>query len=243
MQIDFYEEFPSEINLRKLRLIKFKSRVFIAGKDLNEFEKVERRAKKINRKLRFIYWPIIKNSYWISPFSNKKDLLELFHELSKYKGKILIDLEFPLKRSLIIKNLFNIGKNKKLIREFLEKNKDNIITAQYPPSVFANILRLFGLDYNIVNEKQFMCYSSSAPEIVRKHVEKNLMEIKNKENYTIVLGTIATGILGNEKILAPSNLKKDLQLVKNIGFNRVVIFRLGGLNKEYLKIINKFVRH
>ena len=82
MKIDFYEEFPRKENIEKLKLIKFKTRLFIAAKSLNEFQELERQTKKINSKVECAYWPIIKNSYWISPFANTSDLLNLFDELS-----------------------------------------------------------------------------------------------------------------------------------------------------------------
>ena len=35
--------------------------------------------------------------------------------------------------------------------------------------------------------------------------------------------------------------KEHLKLCDEIGIKEVVLFRLGGLNKEYLKVIKKFV--
>ena len=64
--------------------------------------------------------------------------------------------------------------------------------------------------------------------------------IKDKENYSISLGTIAIGILGNEPILPPEQLRRDISFIKEAGFNRITIFRLGGLNKDYIKILKKF---
>ncbi|HLD37303.1 MAG TPA: hypothetical protein VJA86_01820, partial [Candidatus Nanoarchaeia archaeon] len=81
MQIDFYEEFPTKDNLEKLKLIKFESRIFIAAKSLNEFNKIAWQARRINKNLNYACWPIIKNSYWISPFSSTEDLVKLFSEL------------------------------------------------------------------------------------------------------------------------------------------------------------------
>lgn len=37
MKVEFYEEFPTRENLEKLKLIKFKTRLFIAAKSLAEF--------------------------------------------------------------------------------------------------------------------------------------------------------------------------------------------------------------
>ena len=138
MQIEFYEEFPSKKNLEKLKLIKFPTKIFIAGKSIKEFQKFENIAKKYKKNLEVAYWPIIKNSYWISPFSNTEDLVETFKKLETIENSLLIDLEFPLKNKLmILKNSFSFFRNKKLIKKFLEKNYKRITTAEYPFSILS----------------------------------------------------------------------------------------------------------
>ncbi len=242
MKIEFYEEFSNKENLDKLKLIKFKTRLFIAAKSLKEFQKFEEQSKKIKKDLEVAYWPIVQNSYWISPFSNKEDLIELFNELNGIKNHLLIDLELPLRKrwSMYIKNIFHFRQNKKLITKFIEKNKKRITTAEYVRGAYSNYARFLGLDYNIKVEKSLMFYSSCISEEDAKKWKQKIFQIKDKITYSISLGTIATGILGNEPILSPKNLEKDLEFVKRAGFDKVIIFRLGGLNKEYMKIINKF---
>ncbi len=240
MQMDFYCEFPKE-GLEKLKLINFPSRIFIAAHSVEEFQKFEKRAKKLNKKITCCYWPLVKGPYWISPFSNKKDLIELFNELEKTKTPLLIDLEPPiLNKKLFLKNLFNFKKNKNLIKKFLERNKKRITTAQHP-LVNSRLMRLLGLDYNINYEKSLMYYSSMISKLLSKKIKENLIKIKNKENYSIGLGTLAKGILGNEPLLSSENLEKDLNFFRRTGFNRVIIFRLGGLNKEYIEVIKRFL--
>lgn len=243
MEVGFYEEFPSKKNLNKLKLISFPTRIFIAEKSLKEFKKWENYVKKINKKTKCGYWPIIKNSYWISPFSNTKDLQETFNELSKLKNKLLIDLELPfLNRKMFLKNFLKFPKNKKLIKEFIEKNKKRIVTAEYPSSIFSIFTKILGINYKIKTEKSIMWYSSMFSEKLNNKIKENLPKLKNKKQYSISLGTIAKGILGNEPIISPENLEKDLEFVKKAGFNKVIIFRLEGLNKNYLKVLKEFVK-
>lgn len=244
MQIEFYEEFPNEQNLGKLAFTKFPSKIFIAAKSIEEFQRYETIAKKYKKNIKIAYWPIIKNSYWISPFSNTKDLINLFSELTKIKNDLLIDLELPLanKWGMYIKNIFSFRKNKRLIRNFLEQNKSRITTAEYPFAFVSKFMRLIGLNYNIHYERSIMFYSSMFSDKLNRTVKYNLRKIKNKSNYSISLGTIATGILGNEPLLTPENLEKDLKFVKESGFKKVIIFRLEGLNKEYIKVLNKFIK-
>ena len=240
MKIDFYEEFPTKANIKKLKLIKFSSRLFIAKKSLNEFKKLEKQIKKINKNIECAYWPIIKNSYWISPFSNTQDLIELFDGLNKENNHLLIDLELPKKKKLIWKNITRYFQNRKLIKTFLEKNKYKITTAQFPSSIISLFMKILGLDYNVELEKSFMWYSSMNSKFMNDNIKKNFIKLKNKSKYSISLGTIATGILDNESILTPNKLKEDLQFIKEAGFNKIVIFRLGGLNKEYIQVINQY---
>ena len=242
MKVEFYEEFPNKENLERLKLIKFKTRLFIAAKSLKEFQRFEKQAKKIKRNLEAAYWPIVKNSYWISPFSNTKDLIELFNELEKINNHLLIDLELPLAKHwrLYLKNILYLGKNKKLILNFLEKNKNKITTAEYIRSPLSKKTKFLGLDYDVKTEKSLMFYTSTIKKTDENLWKKKIFQIKNKKNYSISLGTLAIGILENEKILSPKNLEKDLEFVKKAGFDKVIIFRLEGLNKEYMKVINKF---
>lgn len=242
MQIDFYEEFPDYKNLKKLNLIKFPSKLFIAEKSIENFQKWEKYVRKINKKVKCIYWSVIDNSYWISPFSNTKDLNELFTDLKKIENPILIDLEFPLKKKMILKNLFSFFKNKRIIEDFFKKNKKRITTAQYPLSHISFFQKILGLNYNIKTHKSLMWYSSMNSEKLNKKIKKELTKIKNKEDYSVSLGTIAVGVLGNEPILLPEKLEKNLEFVKDKGFNRVIIFRLEGLNRKYLNVINKFIK-
>jgi hypothetical protein len=76
---------------------------------------------------------------------------------------------------------------------------------------------------------------------VNSLVRKKIKKYKNKKDYAIGLGVLARGILGNEPILSSENLEKDLKFVEDCGFKKVIIFRLGGLNKQYVQVLNKFV--
>lgn len=243
MNIEFYEEFPNEENLKKLKLIKFLTKIFLASKSIDEFRRYERIAKTFKKDIKVAYWPIVKNSYWVSPFSNTNDLIELFNKLGKIENSLLIDLELPLKKrwKMYVKNIFHFRRNKILIKNFLEKNKSRITTAEYSFAFISNFMKLLGLNYNIDYEKSIMWYSSMLSDKLNKTIKSNFKKIKNKSNYSISLGAIAIGILGDEPLLSPKKLEQDLEFVKKCGFKKVIIFRLEGLNKEYIKVLNKFI--
>ena len=242
MQIDFYEEFPTRQNLGKLKLIKFKTRLFVAAKSLGEFQKIEKQVKKIKKNTDVAYWPLIENSYWISPFSNTQDLIKTFKDLGRIKNSILIDLEFPRNNRMILKNLLSFFGNKKIIRRFLIKNRKRVTVAEYSNPTKLALMKILGLNYWVDCDKSPMFYTSMKSHKEIKNTKKYLSGIKNKKQYAVSLGTIAIGIQGNEPILSPKNLEKNLEFVEKVGFNKVIIFRLGGLNKKYLKILNKFAK-
>jgi len=237
MQINFYEEFPSFENLNKLNLITWKTTIFIASHSLEEFQKWEKVAKTIKKDVICAYWPIIPSSYWISPFSNTKDLINSFKELNKCNNEILIDLEPPLKNpKLFVKNIFSYQNNKKIIKNFIISQKKRITLCFSSIEIFPyKNLKKYS------QHKTIMWYSSMLPKFLNKKIKKKIKKIKDKHNYSISLGTIDIGILGNEPKLLPEKLKHDIQFTKKAGFNKIIIFRLGGLNQEYIKVLKEFI--
>ena len=90
--------------------------------------------------------------------------------------------------------------------------------------------------------KKIVMYYTSMHNKLSPHLVHNIIKLRKKygKDLLVGLGTIATGILGNEPLLSPQNLQKDLQDMKNIGVDEVVIFRLGGLDSEYIKTLSKY---
>jgi len=157
-----------------------------------------------------------------------------------------------LNKKLFLRNFFSFYKNKKLIKKIFE-NANNlnieILTAEYPiPSKLSQKkLELLGISYPIKkypHKRITMLYSSMIKNKSILDNIKNFVIYKSKEygpNFQVGLGTIAVGILGNEPILSSKNLDKDLNFLRENNIKTAVIFRLGGLNKEYLNVINKYL--
>jgi len=173
--------------------------------------------------------------------------MSFFKKLDSKKEDYLIDLEFPMKnKKIILKNLLKLRKNKRIIKKFLIKNNKHSLLAIYPLcNGFGNILlRIIGLDYKMKIKRKPMFYTSYFRQhkikFLIKYFLRNLKKIKNKDEFVLGLGVIAKGKI-TTRILTPNQLEKDLKFAKKSGFNKVIIFRLGGLNKQYIKIINKFI--
>lgn len=100
MKINFFEEFPTEENFRKLKLVNFETTVFVAAHSLVEFKELEQKVEKVSPMVEVAYWPILEKSYWISPFSENEEIKRLMVDFEKNKQrkglKVLLDLEFPM---------------------------------------------------------------------------------------------------------------------------------------------------
>ncbi len=248
MLISFFEEFPTKNNLNKLNLINFPTKLYLAAKSLQEFSQIKSTIK--NKFIKeFVYWPIleIKEGYWISPFTKRRALKRIFNELNNNPTSTMLDLEWPLTKNplLFFTQAINFPRNKKLIRNFIDNHKGKIHLCEYYPEGKKKdwFLEKMGLHYN--NEKAKiikMFYHSMHPSFNKDFFRKELQRGKelHQDNFIASFGTIASGMKGNEPILTKEQLNQDLKIAKENNIQEVIIFRLGGLDKEYLKIIRKY---
>lgn len=235
MKISFFEEFPTQENLEKAKLINFPSKLYIATKTIEELNKIKKQISS-NYIKEVIWWPILtkKEGYYFSPFSSKKAMNRILKQTKNQKT--MIDIEMPINRIEILTKAYKIITNRKILNDIL-KNK-NIILCEH---IWENFLmKILGLNFP-GNNKIKMLYTSQLI-MPRKLIEKTVKNLSTKNpNTKIGLGLIARGV---EKIkrplLTPKQLRKDLELCKTNNIKEVVIFRLGGLNKDYIKIINQF---
>ncbi len=244
MRIDFFEEYPTAENLEKARAIAFPSTIYLASHSLNDFTKYRAQLKVINSTLEAAYWPILAKSYWISAFSYPDEIETLRAELAQHSGplSILLDLELPLLRPvLFLRNARTFFRTKRLIRALLERT-DAIVahTAEYPwtASFLHPIARFLGIAYSeqrFRHQRILMWYSSMIPPVLRP-----LMRFICFHKKIVGLGTIATGVFGNEPRLSPEQLDRDIAFFRDMGITQAVIFRLGGLSGPYLAVVKKY---
>lgn len=248
-KISFFEEFPDENITFEIKLINFNTTVYVAAHNITEFQKYEKELKTKNKHIKeVIYWPILsrKEGYWISPFSKREALSRIFQELKRKKIPVMLDLELPTSRSpwLYFTELGNFRGNKKLISNFIQNYSGEIYTAEYFPKGRwgDRKLQALGLHYPHPKIKVIkMLYHSLHPSFSDKYITQQLRRGQEQwgNNFMVGFGTIATGISGKKKILAPRQLENDVRIVKEVGIKEVVIFRLGGWNEEYSEIFNE----
>ncbi|MFH1972928.1 MAG: hypothetical protein ABIJ18_05635 [archaeon] len=247
MIISFYEEFPIKKNIEKINLIKFPTKLYIAATSLKQFNRIK---KTITSKYvkEIAYWPILKKKegYWLSPFSKRKALKRIINELKGTSVPVLWDAELPTHQhpSLYFTQLPNFFANRKLIRKFVKSHKkvyvvEYFFVNQFLEAIFTILGISFPPKYNTYPLR--MAYSSMhdfGSYIMNREIKKGKDRFGNK--FIIAYGVLAKGILGWEKPISAKLLERDLKLAKKHKLNEVAIFRLGGLNKEYIKIIEKY---
>ena len=243
MQISFFEEFPVKENLDKIRLIDFKTKLYIGAKSLDEFLKIKKSLK--NRKIKeVIYWPILemKEGYWFSGFSKRKALMRIFSELKNKDIPVMIDLELPFTRNkkLFLMQSFNFFRNKKLIKEFIEDYENIYLCEYFPDGKLKDfIMRFLGLHFD-GNFKIIKMFYSSMHNFADLEEELKRENEKYGNKFIAGFGAIAAGIFGDEPKLSCEQLENDLETAEKAGIKEVIIFRLGGLDKKYARILQKY---
>lgn len=250
MRVNFFEEFPTKINLAKLKLVDFPTRLYAAAKSMKEFERIKQDCSKYMYVQELAYWPVLREEegYWFSAFSDTEGIKRTINELEKNEKPLIVlwDSELPLiNKKLIFTNAKSVLKNKKLILNFLRnahKYHIKITTAEYAVrnNPLHKLLKSFAVafDNEIQHEKILMTYSSMMKRPIKPYIEAFKKKYKK---FQLGLGVIATGILGNEPIMTDEQLKNDLKTAKSLDIKEVTIYRLAGINKRNIKIIKNFV--
>jgi len=254
MKINFFEEFPTWQNLEKARYIDFPSRIYVAATSIADFNLISDKLRTINPELDVGYWPVLKESYWISPFSKPKELSDMINDIiingEDHPPKVLLDLELPLVNlKMFYENFYYFFRNRRMINviiDRLESHNIDFISTEYPYPLdhFKSLLVQMGISHNRECHRQIlMFYTSKIPSYVIRSSIRNYISRKacdESSTIQVALGTIASGIFKHSFILKPENLEKDLRFLDDRGVEKAFIFRMGGLNEEYMDVIRKY---
>lgn len=239
-QIIFWCEFPQNLDFNKLNFINFKCSVYFACKNKKEFLKYKNKTK--NKNIKVGAWPVLpkKEGYWFSSFSSKKSI----DKLKEFKGiPLKIDIEPPLPNfnfnyfkfiSYLLKYSFKKGENYEYLNNTIKKLSKNtdIILSTYPFPYF--ILKKYGFNKDLETKINYFIYPTVIPKIFRPiswMYYKNLVK-SNRINY-IAIGLLSQGILKNEPIYKSiDNFKKDLEILKKLNLENIVIYSIEGLLKK-----------
>jgi len=248
MRINFFEEFPSEEILALTGYMESGALLYIAAPGMERFKAWVEIAKRYNDAIRVAYWPVLRrrDGYWFSPFANIEAMQKSCQEIKK-EGKdlkILWDAEIPILRpGLILKGIPKFKRNKRLMLDMAEELSRvgvRIHTAEYPwPRGIMSLVGKIAAHPSKV-EKRIGMYYSSLIKARDPHIWFSIYQewIEKGNPWGVALGLIDTGILGMERLLSPDELRHDLELARQYGFEEVTIFRLSGLkNKAYREIL------
>jgi len=138
--------------------------------------------------------------------------------------------------------------NKKILKKFFQEAPSyniDIVTAEYPPFFIGInfIYRLLGISFDVKKYKHTQCimyYTSMIPNrFLSQLIRNGVIKLRKiNPNLQLGLGTIATGVLGNEPIISVPSLKNDIDFMRVNNIETGIIFRLGGLNEDYIKLLN-----
>jgi hypothetical protein len=243
MRINFFCEYPDE-DLEKAELVPFESTVYIAARSLEDYREYRNELKNLNSDLEAAYWPIMEGSYWISPFTCRRELERLFEETKMLDDEVLLDLELPiLSPSEFLKGIYGFSDKKALIRSIIGSERTKISSNEYPIFPVLNpVSSWLGTRYRQENYMTYyMHFTSWLPDFLNSRIISYLKKAAEDSSHIAVnLGTITYGVLKLEPVLSPSSTKKDLEKIRDAGINKVSILRLGGLNQEYVDVLTEF---
>lgn len=260
MRIVLHAEYIKKEDLTNLKYIDFPVDIAIAANDINEFREKKVAARKRSKYVRKVaYWPLLnkKEGYWLSPFSEKNALEGVISELESNTERlpVLWDAELPwLYKRRLFTGLWNFRHNKKRIRGFFENHKKynlEIATLVYPTFLFFKRchqgLGLAFENYDVESvtmlytsfENYFQAENSTLTDNLLRYEAKKGVENYGDE-FSMSIGCLSTGALGNEPIISYEKLDRDLEILDNIGVPKVYIYDLKGLNRKYAGILKKF---
>ncbi len=256
LAVTLVEEFPTEENLAKLNLFDFPVNIFVAANNITEFKKIEDRLKKYPIVKEVGYWPILKieEGYWFSAFSKREGIKRIIKELESIDRPISVlwDAELPhLRRRLFLTEVSRLLGNREIIQNFVTNPPKDVTLYvaenRSKGTIYNLLLKIFAvtfvpeLKYNRIE----MLYGQLRPETLRRSLNSG---VATSKNYFPAFGTTAEGIGENPKEgswmrISPQILGEQLSIAQKFGIKRVIIYRLGGLDKDYLEVIKEFVKN
>lgn len=242
-EIHFFEEYPTEANLQRARLIGFPASVFLAAETWPDFERARALLNGINPMLTAGWWPVPTVSRALSVFSEVTELAALRRALAAApRGKILLDLELPIWAP---HRLLRTPRSLSRSREELDRlfstalGRHDVWTAEWPPAAPDAVLRWLRITLPRATTRVYMLYSSTMPRRWRRFLLNRLRPRFESQSAGIAVGVLATGIAGDEPILSLARFQQDLQEAVRLGAATVVIYRLGGLEQRHVRVIEK----
>lgn len=254
MHIVLAEEFPTEENVGRLKLFDFPVDIFIAAKSISEFNGVKTSLEKFSNIGIVGYWPIldIKEGYWFSAFSKREGLERVIHELKNIDEPISVlwDAEVPhLRKRLFLTESPRFLGNRKIIQDFVTNPPEHvtlyIAENRKRSSLHRCLLKVAAttFDRHSTYSMAEMLYGKLNRSILERSLEEGVKKMGT--HYVPIFGATAEGIGGAAQEgtwmrISPEILDAQLSLAKRFGIKTVGIYRLGGLDNEYVAVLKRY---
>ena len=172
-------------------------------------------------------------SNYLKSFGNQKKIMEFFKEHADY-GIHLVTNEMPVKGFPTVPP------------QFIQK----FTGTSFDPKKYGNDEIIKGLYSSFYRSLGFKMIDQYADWLLRTQIRHGGK--KYGKNFSTNLGCLAAGAMGNEPTLTPDQFHDDLRIVHDEATKgnhkenfkdpfRVYLFRLGGLNKEYVDCMKDFL--
>lgn len=261
----FVEEEPTDEILGRLRYGMFPLTLIPAAHNPVEFRETRRKILAARPHTKLILWPTFykESSHWISPLSNRHELLAVESWLQSLTrddvAGYMLDLELPtLQLSMMKKNFWSFSKNKKLIKQMAkiaQKRGLELYTAEYPAiDAYSEFLKGklgVSLPQSYGHTAIPMWYSSVLKDVGNKiginlvrltfaHIKR---QIKQGRKLCVGVGvTTSAGIGGSMSVLSAHDLDRDLHALQSIGVTCAAVYHLAGMTPEHFAVCSKYVR-
>jgi len=268
MKIIFWCEFPEKADWNRIEKslseLNYYTDIYICAKSREEFDNLQKEIRTKCRHIKEInVWPVLsfEEGYWFSGFCSRKSI----DKLLEYEGlKIKVDLEPPIPKmnfstSLLafygIYKLFRRAKNKLHLENTIKElaKSSEVISNEFPVPIAVQKRIAGHTDPNKVQnvEINYISYSTffgllrpAARLYYTMFAKRRIRKFKGRTMFSI--GMLGPGIFGDEPYYKnPSELRKDLEMVKQAGAKKIAIYTIETLAQrknpfEWLKIIKEY---
>lgn len=246
--VHFFEEYPTRDNLAPASLLRFPATVFLAAQDWASFQEARELLREANPLLCSGWWPVLPRTLTLSALADAEDIDELTRILQEAPEplRVLFDLELPLWDRARMVRWVQRSKARAASARAIDRLFATALarhatwTAEYPPALPGWLRRASRLELPAAQLRVYMLYSSILPGWWRRVLRRGVARRLADGPAAIGIGTLATGVAGNERILPPDRLANDLEEAEALGASAVVLYRLGGLTAVHAARLEKF---
>jgi hypothetical protein len=269
MEILFWCEFPEKADWAFIQRLfsqeDFRTDIFVACRSAKELEKLRKGIKKTCPNIKQVNpWPILSESegYWFSGFTEKESIDKL-HRYSSLNIKVDLEPPYPkvgygparlvlygiscfvrkTKNSSYLENsVVKLGRNSKIISN--EFPLPEFITRSW--GCFIDVRKYENMEKNFIFYSTFIKRLRFMLRAYYKWFSKKAVK-KYRDKVMFSLGLLGPGIFSTEPAYRKiSELKKDIEIVKKAGANKIAIYSIERLQErerpeEWIQLLKSYL--